>query len=109
MSELMTKTYEPSWKPWDSSMIEYNEWMIDISVWYGTWKSEEALCGELGANCITCSYIDRFVPIHNQMSVIHNIFFKYLQTIYLYKAESARRIDAQLNFQYTGCLIWYLR
>ena len=39
------------------------------------------------------------------MSVIHNIFAKFLQTIYFDKAESASKIDAQLNFQYTGCLI----
>ena len=59
----------------------------------------------LAANCVTCSYIDNNAPFHNRMSVIHNIFVKFLQTIYLYKAESARKIDAQLNFQYTGCLI----
>ena len=54
-------------------------------------------------------YIDKFAPFHNQMNVIYNIFFsKFPQTVYCYKAESARNIDAQLNFQYTGCLIWYL-
>ena len=42
------------------------------------------------------------------MSVIHNIFVKFLQTIYFYQAESEIKIDAQLNFQYTGCLIWHL-
>ena len=26
--------------------------------------------------CVTCSYIDKFAPFHNQMSVIHNIFVK---------------------------------
>ena len=38
------------------------------------------------------------------MSVIRNTFVKYLQTKYFYKAESTRKIDAQLNYQYTGCL-----
>ena len=52
--------------------------------------------------------IDKFAPFHNQMSVIHNIFVKFLQTIYFYKAEGVRKIVAQLNFQYTGCHIWYL-
>ena len=33
------------------------------------------------------------------MSVINNIYVKFLQTIYFYKAESARKMDAQLNFQ----------
>ena len=56
----------------------------------------------LGANSVACSYIDKFAPFHNQMGAIHNIFVKFLQTIYFYKAESARKIDAQLNFQYTG-------
>ena len=73
-----------------------------------TTDSPLALCRILGTKCITCSYIDTFAPFHNQMSVIRNIFVKFLQTIYFYKAESARKIDAQLNFQYTGCLIWYL-
>ena len=59
----------------------------------------------LGANCVTCSYIDKFAPFQNRISVIHNIFVKFLQTIYFYKAESVRKIDAQLNFQYTGCLM----
>ena len=43
-------------------------------------------------------YIDKFAPFHNKMSVFHNIFVKFLQTIYFYKAESARKIDAQVNF-----------
>ena len=60
-----------------------------------------ALCRVLGANCIICLYIDKFAPFHNRMSVIHNIFVIFLQTINFYKAESARKIDAQLNFQYT--------
>ena len=33
------------------------------------------------------------------MNVSHNIFVKFLQTIYFNKAESARKIDAQLKFQ----------
>ena len=61
----------------------------------------------LGANWITCSFIDKSAPFHNQISVIHNIFVKFLQTTYFYNAESARKVDAQLKFQYTGCLIWY--
>ena len=42
--------------------------------------SEEqwALCSILGTKCVTCSYIDKFPPFHNQMSVIHNIFVKLL-------------------------------
>ena len=64
-----------------------------------------ALCRILGTKCITCSCIDKVAPFHNQMSIIHNIFVKFLQTIYFYKAESARKMDAQVNFQYTGCLI----
>ena len=65
-----------------------------------------ALCRILGTKRVTCSYIDRFAPFHNQMSVIYNIFFfKFPQTIYFYEAESARKIDAQVNFQYTGYLI----
>ena len=66
---------------------------------------KKALCRILGAKCVTCSHINKFAPFHNKMSVIHNIFVKFLQTIYFYKAESARKIDAQLSFQYTGCLI----
>ena len=62
----------------------------------------------LGANCVTCSYHDKFAPFHNQINVILKLFVKYLQTIYCYKAESARKINAQLNFQYTGCLSCYL-
>ena len=65
----------------------------------------QALCRILGTNCVTCSYIDKFASFHNQMSVFHNIFVKFLQTIYFYKAKSARKIDAQLNLQYTGYLI----
>ena len=57
-----------------------------------------ALCRLLEANCVTCSYIDKFAPFHNQMSVIHNISVKFLQTLYFYRAGSARKIDAQLNF-----------
>ena len=34
------------------------------------------------------------------MSVIHNVFVKFVQRIYFYEAESAKEIDAQLNFQY---------
>ena len=52
--------------------------------------------------------IDKFAPFHNWMSIIYNIFVKFLQTIYFHRAESVRKIDAQLKFQYTGCLIWYL-
>ena len=66
-----------------------------------------ALCRILEANCVTCSYIDKFAPFHDRISVIHNIFVKLLRTIYFYKAESARKIDAQINFQYTGCLILF--
>ena len=33
-----------------------------------------ALCRILATKCVTCSYIDKFAPFHNQMSVIHNIF-----------------------------------
>ena len=32
----------------------------------------------LGTKCVTCSYIDKFAPFHNQMSVIYNIFAKFL-------------------------------
>ena len=65
-----------------------------------------ALCCILGTKYFTCSYIDKFAPFHNQMTVIYNIFFfKFPQTIYFYEAESARKIDAQLNFQHTGCLL----
>ena len=39
------------------------------------------------------------------MNVIHIIFVKFLQIIYFYKAESVRKINAKLNFQYTGCLL----
>ena len=42
------------------------------------------------------------------MSVIHNIFVKFLQIMYFYHTESARKIDTQLKFQYTGCLIFGL-
>ena len=58
-----------------------------------------ALRRVLGANCVTCSYIDKFALFHNQMSVIHYIFVKFLQKNIFYKVESARKIDAQLNFQ----------
>ena len=61
-----------------------------------------ALCRVLEAKCVTCLYIEKFAPLHNRISVIHNTFVKFLQIIYIYKAESARKIDAQLNFQYTG-------
>ena len=37
-----------------------------------------ALCHILGTKCVTCSYFDKFAPFHNQMSVIHNIFVKFL-------------------------------
>ena len=37
-----------------------------------------ALCRILGTKCVTCPYIDKFAPFHNQMSVIHNIFVKFL-------------------------------
>ena len=53
-----------------------------------------ALCRVLEANCVTCSYIDKFAPFHNRMSVNHNIVAKFLQTIYFYRAESARKTDA---------------
>ena len=71
-------------------------------------KPLQVLCRLLEAKCVTWSYIDKFTAFHNRMSVIHNIFVKFLQTIYFNEAESARKIDAQLKFQYTGCLIWYL-
>ena len=51
---------------------------------------------------------NQFVSFHNQMSVIHNILVKFLHIMYFFKAESARKIDAQLQFQYTGCVIWYI-
>ena len=73
-----------------------------------TWERTLALCCILGTKCVTCSYIDKFALFHNQMNVNYNIFFKFPQTVYFYETESARNIDAQLNFQYTGCLIWYL-
>ena len=66
---------------------------------------EKVLRHVLGANCVTCTYIDKFALFHNRMSVIHSTFVKYLQTIYFYKAENARKIDAQVNVQYTGCFI----
>ena len=56
------------------------------------------LCRILGTKYVTCLYIDKFAPFHNKMSVFHNIFVKFLQTIYFYTAESARKIDAQVNF-----------
>ena len=68
-------------------------------------NSVKVLCRVLEANCVTCSHIDKFAPFHNRRSVIHNIFVKFLQTMYFYKAENAKKIDGQLNFQYTGCLI----
>ena len=37
-----------------------------------------ALCCILGTKCVTCLYIDKFAPFHNQMSVFHNIFVKFL-------------------------------
>ena len=68
----------------------------------------QALWHELGANCVTCSYEDKCLHFHNQMNIFHKIFVKYLQTIHCYKAGKARKIDARLNFQYTGCLKCYL-
>ena len=44
----------------------------------------ENLCRVLAANSVTCSYIDKSVPFQNRISVIHNIFVKFLQTIYIY-------------------------
>ena len=49
------------------------------------------------------TYNDKSPPFQNRISVIHIIFVKFVQTIYFYKAESAKKIDAQVNFQYTGC------
>ena len=63
------------------------------------------MCRLLEANCVTCSHIDKFAPFHNRMSVGPKAFVKFLQTIYSYSAESARKIDVQLDFYYTGCLI----
>ena len=40
--------------------------------------SKRALCRILGTKCVTCLYIDKFAPFHNQMSVFHNIFVKFL-------------------------------
>ena len=42
------------------------------------------------------------------MSVIHNIFVKFLQTIYFCKAESSRKIDAHsfFNIQDVSYDIW---
>ena len=57
-----------------------------------------ALYRELRINCVTCSYIDKFVPFYNRMCAIHNIFVKYLQTIYLYKAE---KIDSQCTTKFS--------
>ena len=34
-----------------------------------------------GTKCVTCLYIDKFAPFHNQMSVFHKILVKFLETI----------------------------
>ena len=59
-------------------------------IWSKDW-TKLALCRVLGTKCVTCSYIDKFAPFHNQMSVIHNIFVKFLQTIYFIKLKVQRR------------------
>ena len=61
-------------------------------------ETNQASCRILGTKCVTCLYIDNFAPFHNQMSVFHNIFVTFLYTIYFYKAESARKMDAPSKF-----------
>ena len=60
--------------------------------------SVKNLCRVFGANCVICSYNDKSAPFQTRFSVIHNFFVKFLQTIYFYKAESARKIDTPSKF-----------
>ena len=44
----------------------------------------------------------RSCVVYWEQNALHDHIYKFLQTIYFYKAEIARKIDAQLKFQYTG-------
>ena len=52
----------------------------------------------IGSKCVTFSYVYWFAPFHNWMSVIHNVFVKFLQVIVFCKVESARPIDEHSFF-----------
>ena len=60
------------------------------------------------AKCVTSSYHYKFTLFHIQMNVIQTVLTNIYKQRICYKAENARTIDAQLNFQYTGCLKCHL-
>ena len=86
-----------------TKFVGYNANLKHVSEWHILERHVTrlmflVLCLVLAVNCVTSSYIDKSAPFQNRISVIHNIFVKFLQTIYFHKAESARKIDALVNF-----------
>ena len=53
-------------------------WILCHICFHEVFSPKRALCRILGTKCVTCLYIDKFAPFHNQMSVFHNIFVKFL-------------------------------